>query len=116
MMPDLLGYQQVRLGDRPDELVMGWRLLERFAVAEGFALTQVFVDRDLNRPLSALGVLIQTARRLEVSAVAVPSGRDLGSTPEVARELRSRLEREAGVRVLVVEGRKVSRRMVGGRR
>jgi hypothetical protein len=43
------------------------------------------------------------ARRYNRVAIAVPTISDLGRLPRVQRLTRERLEREAGVRVLIVE-------------
>jgi hypothetical protein len=101
--PVLFGYQCVRLGTPPDQVVRGRRLLAEYAAREGFALAEVYVDDDVNRPDSALVALIAAATRGGVAAVAVPTLEDLGRLPRVRRLWRERLQREAGVRVLVVE-------------
>jgi hypothetical protein len=77
--------------------------LAEFTAREGFALTQVFVEQEPNRPCSALVALIEAVRRGGIAAVAVPTLEDLGRLPRVRRLMRDRLQREAGVRVLVVE-------------
>jgi hypothetical protein len=91
----------VRLGTTPTEVMRGRRLLNQFAAREGFALAEIFVEQDVNQPCAALVALIETARRCGVVAVAVPSLNDLGRLPRVQYLTRARLEREAGVRVLV---------------
>jgi hypothetical protein len=53
--------------------------------------------------LSALAALIEVAKRDDLHAVAVPTPEDLGSLPRVQQLTRQMLEREAGVRVLVVD-------------
>jgi hypothetical protein len=100
--PILFGYQTVRASTPAEEVAKGREELVAFALREGFALGEVFVERDINRPSSALTALIFAARRSEVAAVAVPTTNDLGRLPRVRWLMRYRLEREAGVRVLVV--------------
>jgi hypothetical protein len=100
--PILFGYQTVRVSTPAEEVAKGREELVAFALREGFALAEVFVERDIDRPSSALTALIFAARRSEVAAVAVPTTNDLGRLPRVRWLMRYRLEREAGVRVLVV--------------
>ena len=102
MKPILFGYQTVRLSTTPEEVARGREALAAFAIREGFALGEVFVERDVDRPCSAFAALILAARRSGVEAVAVPTTADLGRLPRVRWLMRYRLEREAGVRVLVV--------------
>jgi hypothetical protein len=108
--PILFGYQTVRLSTPVEEVAQGREALAAFALREGFALAEVFVERDVDRPCSALSALISAARRAQVEAVAVPTAADLGKLPRVRWLMRYRLEREAGVRVLVVQSSKHSGR------
>jgi hypothetical protein len=101
--PILVGYQTVRLNTSARDVARGRRQLANFAAREGFALAGIFMERDANRPCSALVALIETARRGGVSAIAVPTPADLGSMARVQRLTRERLERETGLRVLIVE-------------
>jgi hypothetical protein len=103
MKPVLFGYQRVRASGSAEEVAKGRDALVAFAIREGFALAEVFVEQDLDRPCSALTAMIESARRSDVSVVAVPTAADLGRLPRVQWLMRHRLEREAGVRVLVVE-------------
>jgi hypothetical protein len=100
--PVLVGYQVVRVSSSVDELTRGRRLLAEYAAKEGFSLGDVLVERDVNRPCSALVALIGLVRGSDIG-VAVPTPLDLGRLPRVQRLMRERLEREAGVRVVVVE-------------
>lgn len=102
MKPLLFGYQAVRLGTTRAQLVAGRDALVAFARAEGYALGEVFVEHDVNRPTSALVALIAASQAGEVKAIAVPSLSDLGRIPRVQQMTRRRLEREAAVPVLVV--------------
>jgi hypothetical protein len=102
MKPVMFGYQRVRASGSAQELARGREALVAFAFREGFALGEVFVEQDLDRPCSALAAMIASARRSGVVAVAVPTAADLGRLPRVQWLMRNRLEREAGVRVLVV--------------
>jgi hypothetical protein len=99
----MVGYQQVRVSSSPDDVARGRRALVDYAAREGFALADVLVERDANRPCSALVALIDLVRGSDVAAVAVPTPLDLGRLPRVQRLTRERLEREGGVRVIVVE-------------
>lgn len=101
--PILLGYQTVRVGTPQFEVARGRRVLAKYAAREGFALAEIFVDQDPNRPCSAMAALIEVARRSGVAAIVVPTLTDLGRLPRVQRLTRERLEREAGVRVLIAE-------------
>jgi hypothetical protein len=102
MKPLLFGYQRVRASASSEEVAKGRDALVAFAFREGFALGEVFVEQDLDRPCSALAALIASARRSEVAVVAVPTAADLGRLPRVQWLMRHRLEQEAGVRVMVV--------------
>jgi hypothetical protein len=101
--PVLVGYQVVRVSSSMDEVARGRRALADYAAREGFSLGDVLVERDVNRPCSALVALIDLVRGSDVGVVAVPTPLDLGRLPRVQRLTRERLEREAGVRVVVVE-------------
>lgn len=102
MKPLLLGYLNVRVDAPRETMVRGQRALTDFARREGFCLGTVFVERDLDRPLSALVSLIAAANRDDVRVVAVATASDLGSMPRVRQLTRQWLEREAGARVIVV--------------
>jgi hypothetical protein len=101
--PILFGYLCVRLDAPSGAAVRGESVLARYAEREGFALGTVFVEHDVNRPLSALASLIETAKREDIRVVAVPMLTDLGLLPRVQLLTRQMLQREAGIRVLVVE-------------
>jgi hypothetical protein len=103
--PILFGYQTVRVSTPVEEVAKGREEIAAFALREGFALGEVFVERDAHQPSAALSALIAAARRSGVAAVAVPTTADLGRLPRVRWLMRYRLEREAGVRVLVVRSR-----------
>ena len=103
MKPILFGYQTVRVSTPAEDVARGREALAAFAIREGFALAEVFVERDIDQPCSALSALISAARRSNVAAVAVPTTADLGRLPRVRWLMRYRLEREAGVRVLIVQ-------------
>jgi len=69
-----------------------------------YALAEVYVDDCADRPLSAFHALINQARRDGgVAAVAVPTGDDLSCNAFARRELWTRLERETGLPVHVIE-------------
>ena len=104
MRPVLLGYQRVQIGTPRLEVARRLRVLIDFADREGYALAEVFVDDTPDRPLSAFHALINHTRRdTEVAAVAIPTGDDLGWNGQARRELWTRLERETGVPVHIVE-------------
>jgi hypothetical protein len=103
MKPVMFGYQCVRIGTPSDQVVRGRRLLAEYAAREGYALAEIYVDEDVNKPCSALAALIAAAQRGGVDAVAVPTHEDLGRLPRVRQLTRARLQRETGVRVLIVE-------------
>ena len=100
--PLLIGYQTIRLNTAIEDVANGHRLLAMFAAQEGYALGTVFEERNANRPCSALVSLIEMARRGGVSAVAAPRAEDLGLLPRVQELTRKRVEREGGIRVLIV--------------
>lgn len=103
-MPLLLGYQLVRLGTTREQLAAGGVTLARFAREEGYALFQIFIEHDMNKPTSALVALIDTAKRdPSVAAIAVPSPSDLGRQARVQRLMKARIEFETHVPVLIVE-------------
>jgi hypothetical protein len=99
--PIMVGYQQVRVSSSPEDVARGRELLADYAARESFSLGDILVERDVNRPCSALVALIELVRRSDVAVVATPF--DLGRLPRVQRLTRERLEREGGVRVVVVE-------------
>jgi len=101
--PVLLGYQCVRLDTPKDHVAKGHRSLATFATREGFALGTCFVDANVNDQAAAFAAVIELARSTEeVEAIAVPTAQDLGRDPSVQLSMRRRLEREAGVRVLIL--------------
>src|SRR5690242_19885265 len=55
--PVLYGYQTVRAGTPAVEIDRGREALAAFAQREGFALGEIFVERDANHPSSALTAL-----------------------------------------------------------
>jgi hypothetical protein len=99
--PVLIGYQMVRVGTEPEVVREGWELLVRFAAREGYVLGGVFVERDRDRPYSALRDLIAYVKEREIAAVVVPTERDLGLLERVREATRRRVERESGVRVVI---------------
>lgn len=104
MRPVMLGYQQAGIGTSRSEVGRRWRVLADYAEREGYVLAKVFVDTDADRQLCAFQALIAEARGdNRVTAVAVPTGNDLSHDVFARRELRTRLERETGLPVHVVE-------------
>ena len=101
-MPVLLGYQCARGASTPAAIRSGRRALERFAKQKGFALGDVFVEADGSQPHRAVSALVDIAIRGGVEAIAVPSAQDLWRLPPAQILMRRRIEREAGIRVLVV--------------
>jgi hypothetical protein len=103
MKPLLYGYQNVLATATPEDAEAGRRALTAFAIREGFALAQIFVESNHLEPGSALEALIDAVRRDQVEAVAVPRLTDLGRVKRIQRLVRERLQREAHVRILVIE-------------
>jgi hypothetical protein len=103
LKPVLIGYQTVRVSSSADEVAKGRRALADYAAKEGFSLADILIERDASRPRSALVALIDLVRRSDVAAVAVPTSLDLGRLPRVQRLTQERFEREAGVRVIIVD-------------
>ena len=107
LKPLLLGYLRLRISAAPAAGDAGRRLLEDFAGREGFALAEVFIDADENTPTAALAALIRYVRGLDVQlrglAIAVPHLGHFGSNPQIQRQMCARLEREARVRVIVLQ-------------
>jgi hypothetical protein len=110
LRPLLFGYQTVRLTTTPAEAEAGRRTLAQFAVREGFALAEIFVERDPNHPCSALVALIELVRRHPGSIIAAPTADDFGRLPRVRQIMRTRLERESGARVLIIHAQTPRRR------
>jgi hypothetical protein len=79
------------------------RDIDRAARQEGYALEQIFVDRDANRPDDRLRALLQAARRTGVRAVIVSSWTDLGLNPAASTETRRRLQGDADLVVWCAE-------------
>jgi hypothetical protein len=104
-MPVLLGYQSARGASTPTSIRAGRRTLERFAINEGFALGDVFVEADGSPPHRAVSALVDIAIRGGAEAIAVPSAQDLGRRPPAQTRMRWRIEREAGIRVLIIPER-----------
>ena len=100
--PLLFGYQRVRLMTPVADVVKARRALIEFASREGFALGEIFVDADENRPYAALNALIATARRREVNVILIPSLDHLGHDPSAQGAMRRRLAEEVGLRVVVL--------------
>lgn len=82
------------------ELARANATIVAFAKSEGFSLQGIFVERVETAP-AALEALIEAAIHHEAAAVVVPSPSHL-KTFEVPANLRDRLERATGARVLVV--------------
>jgi hypothetical protein len=101
--PVLLCYQTTRLATDLDDVARKRGALMRLAKSKGFVLGQIFDENDVNRPCAALVSLIAEARSSQVRVIAVPTVEDLGLLPHVQRVTRQRIEREAGVRVLVAD-------------
>lgn len=100
--PLLFGYQMARLDTTQDELLAGRAALVAFAQREGYALAEVYLESDLNRPTSALAALIAASRQRHVTAIAVPAATDLGRLKRVQELTKRRLERETNVPVLII--------------
>jgi hypothetical protein len=103
--PLLFGYLRMRITDRPGRAATAQRSLRAYAEREGFTLAQVYVEANENSPCAALTQLIDAVRRCDGAAVAVPDHDDLGIDATARQQLRLRLQREAGVPVIVVAGR-----------
>ena len=104
MKPILYGYLQMRLDTPPTQIEQGRQTLAAFAARNGFRLGTVFVEQNVNKPCSALTELIAVARSSDWAVVAVARPEDLGRLPMVRQSTRDLVERETGVRVLVVDG------------
>jgi hypothetical protein len=101
--PVLFGYQLVRVTTPQELVVNNHRRLAAFASVEGYSLGTVFVEVNASKPWSALGALIEAARRSdEVTTVVVPRVTDLGLTPLMQEATRRRLEQDAGLHVIVL--------------
>jgi len=100
--PLVLGYVRVRIGSAPGTVERARLVLVEFAVAEGFALEEIFTDENENRSCAGLAAVIEAARRRSPVAVIVPHLGHLGQDVRVQETMRSRMERESGVRVLPV--------------
>ena len=99
----LLGYQTTRLSTARAEVDRKRESLANLATREGFLLGRIFEENDVNRPCSALAALIAEARAAHVQVVGVATIEDLGLLPHVQHVTRERIEREAGVKVLIAE-------------
>jgi hypothetical protein len=100
-LPLLLGYHMVRLGAASAAEETAAKVLTRYAAREGYALGTVYVERDYNRPCTALAAVITSAPLVGAAGIVVHTAMDLGSSEPVQHATRARLEREAGVPVLV---------------
>lgn len=103
LKPVLYGYLTVPVNAPRETLARGQRVLQEYAQREHYALGTVFIERSTNRPLTALSSLIEAANRDDIRVMAVPTATDLGSLPGVRQLLRQMLDREASVRVIIVE-------------
>ncbi len=101
--PVLLGYQTVRAGGQRSEVWRKRRALMAYAYENGYLLGTVFIHEVGRGPTGALQALIEAAKNPQVVAVAVVTVRDLSDSTAVQGVIRSWLEREAEVRILVVE-------------
>jgi hypothetical protein len=100
--PLVLGYVRIRIGAVPGTVERSRLILVEFAVREGFTLEEIFMDEDENRSCAGLAGVIEAARRRRPVAVLVPHLGHLGLDARVQETMRSRMERESGVRVLPV--------------
>lgn len=99
--PVVFGY--VRLLSATDGAGTARSALGRFTEREGLVLGQVFVEADRGGPRIALASLIEAMSFHEVAAIVVPGLHHLGDDDPAQAAARARIEREAGVPVLVVE-------------
>ena len=100
--PLLFGYLRMRITDRPARAASAQRLLRQYADREGYTLAQVYVEANENSPCAALAQLIHDVHHSNGAAVAVPDQDDLGTDATSRQQLRHRLQREAGVPVIVI--------------
>jgi hypothetical protein len=101
--PIVVGYQSTRISTGPEQVAASRERLAGFVARQGWKLGQVFVDDNANTPQAAYLDAILAARDPQVAGVVVPSLRDLAGDPVAAWSLRDRMEREAGVGVVVTE-------------
>jgi hypothetical protein len=99
----VLGYQGARSQSSPEAVAWGNRVLAAFAERELYDLAETFIERDPSRPTAALAALLHRARSTSVTAVAVPSLRDLGRTEAAQKAARDWLERHSGIALHVVQ-------------
>ena len=98
----MFGYYSARTGVPAEQAVTTQARLTAFADREGYALANIFAEPS-EEPSVALQALCQSAERREVGTVVVPDVSDLGTTRQIQRATRERLE-YAGIRVLVLLG------------
>lgn len=99
--PLILGYLLARPDTSGDLVDWLHSELANYAEREGFALAEVFVERE-NSSSPALSALIDALRRGEAKAVVVPALDHLSGFPCGPHSLRLLLERETGACVHVV--------------
>ena len=96
------GYQgRLSLEDR----ISGQTAIRYYAMREGLELLNTFVERHGEESLDALEAMITAAAAAEtLKVVVIPSISDLGPDPITQESTRARLQDDAGVRVVFVEG------------
>lgn len=99
----MLGYLSARLTTTEDEVQAARTTLRGFAEREGYALAEIFEERDVNAPTSALAALIGACQRQPVAVVAIPSLINLSPMPRVQSMTIGRIQDEGGVSVLVAQ-------------
>lgn len=98
--PRAYGYMQIRATTGLAASHRAGRDIASAARQEGYALADIFVERDSNRPGTRLAALVSAARRSGIRTVILSDWNDLGNNPTAATDLRLRLQREAELTVV----------------
>jgi hypothetical protein len=104
--PFMFGYLRIRITAGLNAAEAGRRVLRTFADAEGFALVDIFVDADENRPQAALAAMIGQIRRADADrrglAVVIPHLSHLGADLATQHRMRVWIQHQTQVRLIVV--------------
>lgn len=107
VLPCFLGYIRLGPSDTPADLARMHMESKRFAKREGIALGHTYVEKvdaagSYGWRSSAFCALIDALGYPEVDGIVVPSLQHLAESPGLAEDLRSLIESEIGVRILVL--------------
>jgi len=101
MRPTLFGYLVIQTGMTADDAAQLRAALTAFAEREGYSLEHIF--EEMTPATHALAAVIDITLEQGAAGVLVSRRSDLGEIHRTQELARQRIERETGVRVIVME-------------